>query len=923
MGSQSGPGAPSRIGASSGFSASLGEGGMVVASSERAARALTEAYHRARRAQSLSAWPAPNVLDWESFVRAAWLERTPDPRMILNPQQEQSLWAEIVTAEDAQSWLSGPLHRIAALAMDAHRLLCSHAPYFLRASARAGWQQDAAAFSRWLTAFEQSCRAQGVVSPARLPLELISLLETGSVPRAPLLLAGFDRMLPIHKNLFAAWGPHSEVPRPEPAQRVFLYQTPDGSAELAACALWCRQQLQQNPAARLLVITQDTATRRGEIERAFLRFLGDSEGSAHVSRLFEFSLGVPLTQLALARSALLALRWLDEPLQESELDWLISTGHLAADASESLALSGFMRALRRRGLERTQWPLDAFVRQNTGQSLPTAWTTRILHARLQLQEFSRKHTAPRQQSALETVLANPLAWAEFVPQLLQTVGYPGGRALSSAEFQAMHRWEQAIETCASLGFSGRRMAWSAFLTALERTLNETLFSPESEDAPILISGPAESAGLDADGIWFLGASEDAWPASGAANPLLPVDLQRDAEMPHASALLDWRLAEAVTHRLLASAQEIHFSFARTAEGVEARPSRLIVKIAGAPRNPPADFLAPRVPDPLTVWFDDRSQVPFAGGALRGGANVLTAQSQCAFKAFALARLGAEGWEPAQAGLTAAQRGRLLHAVLHSIWGGPPHGIRSHAELLLKLSDLATFVQHHVRTAFREALPAAVGEAMPHAYLALEETRLVTVVSEWLRFEAERVPFNEARTEVDAAVEIGGLALNLRLDRIDRLSDESLLVIDYKTGNVSPRLWELPRPDDVQLPLYAGFALDSAAKLPGGLVFARVRAGRHEFAGRVVDASGQLLAGLGSRRALVKEPLTAEALREWRAYIENLAVAFIEGRAQVNPRDYPKTCERCGLQTLCRVYESRAQFDADGEEDDDEAEAGDA
>jgi ATP-dependent helicase/nuclease subunit B len=897
---------------------------MVVASSERAARALTAAYHRARRAEGLSAWSAPNILDWERFVRDAWLERTPDPRMVLNPQQEQSLWSEIVAADGGQAWLSGPLHRIAALAMDAHRLLCSHAPSFLRTAARSGWQQDAAAFSRWLTAFDESCRAQSIITPARLPLKLISLLESDSAPRAPLLLAGFDRTLPIQENLFAAWGLHSEVSLPKPAQRVSLYQTADESAELAACALWCRQRLQEKPGARLLVITQDAAKRRGEIERLFLRLLSDSEISAHASRLFEFSLGVPLTQLALARSALLALRWLDEPLQESELDWLISTGHLAADAAESHALSGFMRALRRRGLERTHWSLDSFLRQNTGQPLPAArtarvWTARILEARQRLQEYSRRHDIPRQQSAQAT----PLAWAELVPQLLQTAGWPGGRAPSSAEFQAMRRWEQALEACASLGFSSRRIPWSAFLAALERTVNETLYSPESEDAPILIAGPAESAGLDADGIWFLGASEDAWPASGAANPLLPIDVQREAEMPHAAALLDWRLAEAVTHRLLASGPEIRFSYARMGEGVEARPSRLIVKIAGPPQNLPTEFLAPRVPDPLTVCFDDSSQVPFPGGALRGGANVLTTQSQCSFKAFAPTRLGADAWEPAQAGLTAAQRGRLLHAVLHSIWSGPPHGIRTHADLLLKLSDLASFVQNHVRVAFREALPAAAREAMPQTYLALEETRLVTVVSEWLRFEAERVPFVEVRTEVDTAVQIGGLALNLRLDRIDRLSDESLLVIDYKTGNVSPKLWDLPRPDDVQLPLYAGFALDSGARLPGGLVFAKVRTGRHEFAGRVLDASGQLHAGLGSRKAIVKDRLTEDALREWRGYIGDLALAFIDGRAEVNPRDYPKTCERCGLQTLCRVYESRAQVDSDGDEEEDDAEAGDA
>ena len=101
-------------------------------------------------------------------------------------------------------------------------------------------------------------------------------------------------------------------------------------------------------------------------------------------------------------------------------------------------------------------------------------------------------------------------------------GWPGARALTSAEFQALRRWQQTVDDCASLGFDGRRMAWSDFLAALDRAVDETLFAPESQDAPILIAGPAESAGLTADAIWFLGASEEAWPAAGATHPLIPI-----------------------------------------------------------------------------------------------------------------------------------------------------------------------------------------------------------------------------------------------------------------------------------------------------------------------------------------------------------------------------------------------------------------
>jgi ATP-dependent helicase/nuclease subunit B len=216
------------------------------------------------------------------------------------------------------------------------------------------------------------------------------------------------------------------------------------------------------------------------------------------------------------------------------------------------------------------------------------------------------------------------------------------------------------------------------------------------------------------------------------------------------------------------------------------------------------------------------------------------------------------------------------------------------------------------------MPLSARDEMPQRYLELEEMRLAELITEWLRYEQAREPFIVAGTEVDANASIRGLALKLRLDRVDRLGDDTLLVIDYKTGDVSPRSWELPRPDDVQLPLYAGFALDREAEPLGGLVFAKVRAGQHGFAGRVLDAKGQLLHDLGNQSALVKKPFTVEELIDWRSYIEQMAMDFIDGRAEVNPREYPKTCKRCGLETLCRVRENRALED-DGDEAGEETE----
>jgi ATP-dependent helicase/nuclease subunit B len=888
----------------------LRQGGFVVAASERAARALSAAFHRRRRSEGLSAWPAPQITDWKSFVRAAWQERSRDGELLLNRTQEQSLWADLAAGDvRLATRLAGPRYRLADLAMDAHELLCGYSPGYLRARSRTGWQNDAAAFGRWLDGFLSICQRDRLLSPARLPLKLVALLEgdeAGKNSRAPLLLAGFDRILPMQKAVFDAWGVWQPAPTGERSNLIRFHEAAHGQAELAACALWAKRRIASNPEARLLVITHEAAKRRGEMERAFLHSVGATG--------FEFSLGVPLGKVPLPRAGLTLLNWLAAPVAEHELDWLFSTGRSTREASEDRGLQEAMRGLRARGMQRPEWSLQAstvgsFADAGTvgharASSLPSAWTARMVEATERLAKFGE--------------LRSPVEWAEFVPRVMDIAGWPGVKTLSSAEFQAAHRFQQAIEACGSLGFDGRRMGFFEFFNALERAMAETLFAVESGDASILIAGPAESAGLTADGLWFLGASEDSWPQGGSIHPLLPIEVQREAGMPHTTAMRDWDVAQVVTQRLLTSCDDVNFSYSRQMEGLESRPSRLVMNLAGPPQEIGAEF----DPEPATAvrteWWHDSGAVPFAGGEVSGGSAVMTAQSNCSFKAFASARLGAVGWEAAQAGLTPSQRGQLLHAVMHRVWAGKPDGIRTSVDLL-GIPDRESWVARHVARVFADPnhLPKGMRERMPARYLQLEEQRLTRLIAAWLDFEATRVPFEVLETEGRQTATIAGLTFQLRMDRLDRLNDESVLVIDYKTGDMKPKTWELDRPEDVQLPLYAGFALTEDQPL-GGLVFAKLRPGCNEFAGRVGAPASTLFSGLKANTALMRECLTLEQVMDWRDHLEKLARDFLAGRAEVNPRDPPKTCERCGLHSVCRIQDGNIACAPDEDEENGDA-----
>ena len=156
----------------------LSAGGLVVTASERAARAMLRAYHRARQSEGRTAWIAPSVTHWQAFVRDAWEKSARDGRLVLSPQQELLLWRRIVAASQLPAaMLDGPRRKLAGLAMEAHARICAFAPQYLDARRRHGWDQDAAAWSGWLEDFDTACRDCAAVSAERIALELPGLLD--------------------------------------------------------------------------------------------------------------------------------------------------------------------------------------------------------------------------------------------------------------------------------------------------------------------------------------------------------------------------------------------------------------------------------------------------------------------------------------------------------------------------------------------------------------------------------------------------------------------------------------------------------------------------------------------------------------------------------------------------------------------------
>jgi probable DNA repair protein len=373
-------------------------------------------------------------------------------------------------------------------------------------------------------------------------------------------------------------------------------------------------------------------------------------------------------------------------------------------------------------------------------------------------------------------------------------------------------------------------------------------------------------------------------------------------------------------RIAGSSGEVIYSYAQMSEEAVQRPSSLVSSFA--PANLASAVERPRTISLETVALEtisDDSWVPFTHtGVADGGQSALKDQANCPFQAFVLRRLGVRELSIAGRGLSPGDRGTLIHRVMQTVWsddiGGHAH-LTSHADLLqaTHAGTLRPLVAGHTAAAIRW-LNAESGDPWQRAYLKAEEERAIDLVMDWLEIEILRKPFQVASVEEKATIQVGDLSLGVRADRIDQVAGGKLL-IDYKTGEVSTASWEGPRPEQPQMPLYAAFG--GATNLIGA-VFAQVRPSKMGFKGRVEDVRANLSETLDARQ-LVTAPYTADLVEEWRGTLLHLAESFVRGEAQVDPRIYPKSCQYCSLQGVCRVAESRGTIPIDDSGDEEGAE----
>ena len=893
----------------------------ILCSTARLARSLKLTHGRAQRDQGLGQWrPLPTITltQWLDGVITQGLltgEIAADalPSQALDNLAERLLWEQAIDSCIPDSNEAALFDRagLAQSAAEANALLLEW-----RIALPSGGQalsflsEETRQFLRWREAFHKRCREHHVMeAPRLLEAQIVCLQQSTVQLPATIYLAGYDRISPLEQRLFdllAARGVDVQVWNiglPQPAQAVQAAYD-NAETECRAAVAWAKQHLAANPQAHIAIVVPELGALRSRLAAILDDALHPQTihpAQAEAPRCYDFSLGEPLASHPLIVTALALLRLAVHRyrLSQQEFGWLLRNPHWSAGVSEADARARLEARMRRK--------LGSTVRLEQLLRLARKAGLDGLGVGLLVQHLEALHVEvsiwPRKQS--------PSAWAQAFAQALKSVAWPGERGLSSHEFQAKQSWLEALGEFAALDSLLGKLPAAEALRRFSHLCQQRIFQPEAEGEPSLqVMGMLEAASAPLDAIWVMGMNDHLWPPPARPNALLPAVAQRQANAPNACSAVQAEFASAIHRRLLHSAPEAVFSWARKDGERELRPSPLLADIPEwSARIAPAATLAEQLAQPanMQILNDHLAPAVAEGEQLRGGTGLLRAQAICPAWAYYQFRLGARALEDPVDGLDSMGRGSLLHAVLQCFWNG-----RGSAELQA-MDDEA--LQHAVAEAVEAGVRLfnqTLEEPLPAQFLALEKLRLQALVTLWLEVERARDPFTVQECERRVRLEVGGIVADLVLDRVDALEDGQLVVLDYKTSaNVSHQSWAEDRITEPQLPIYAALAL-SGGEI-AAVCFAKVRAEECKFIG--ISAEPEVLPGIealeNSRKRFPEErfPDWASLLQHWKTSLEAIAGEIKAGEAAVRFTN-EKDLKYCDVKPLLRLPERKLQFEQD-------------
>lgn len=342
-------------------------------------------------------------------------------------------------------------------------------------------------------------------------------------------------------------------------------------------------------------------------------------------------------------------------------------------------------------------------------------------------------------------------------------------------------------------------------TLLEALMAPVRVRPRYGRHPRLaILGPLEARLLSADRIVLGGLNEGVWPALPEADPWMSRPMRTQFGLPAPERQIGLAAHDFVQ---LSAAREVFLTRADRVDGAPTVPSRWLLRLETVLRAAGLEGVIERDRERWRAWYrflDQPVEVcprpapepcpPVPARPCRLSVTEIETWMRDPYAIYAKHVLGLRALDPIAADPGGAERGQFIHDALDRFVQAFPATLPEDA--LQRLLELG-------QSSFGAAL------ASPLVW-AFWWPRFERIADWFVALETERR--TEARplaTEVKGSIEVEGptslFTLTCKADRIDRLADGTLGIIDYKTGLV-PSLKEIELGFAPQLPLEAAIAI---------------------------------------------------------------------------------------------------------------------
>ena len=880
----------------------LEQGGTVVVPTRQREVALRLAHTRVQLAAGLTAWPSPDLCTWST-----WLERCAEQarrgslqgRRRLGRGEEWLLWREAAVEACEGLELMSP----ASLGDALHRASMLQEAWKVRWAGAA--VSEYGVLQRARMAVARHCRARRLYASG----DWATVLEAAPPATAPLLFAGFPLMGGALQARLRALGASVAEDatglEAAAAGRRQLRSGADRSDELRLAAQWCRQRLEKDPGARLLVVIPQLQEQRAGAIQAFEHALhGGALLGERGDALYALEGGQALSRYPLVAAALGLLALASGPLSFSRVAALLRSPYWSCGSHTQRA--ALELRLRERNVHRADF---ALLLDLARQAMPAP----LAGLAAAMDMAAAVMNLPRGEGR------GAGWWARRYVEILEALGWPGTEPLGSPELQQRDRWRELLGELDRLGADGPLLRAREAFELLEGLAERTAFEPESADVPVTLTASLDDPLVTYEGIWVAGLASDTWPAPPRPDPFLPIAAQRELGYLPASPQGQLLAAQRAMGAWERCAPEVLYSWPEWDGEVPLEPSHLLVPSPLPKSRKEERRRAPLCPDRLVQALQRSArreprpaEQPIAWPRtqhLPKGTRSVELQSLCPFRALAELRLAADPVVDPVPGLDRRERGQILHHALELVW----RELQGSGTLKAQSRTSEGF-NPLVRAAVVRALDTRLSRRVLPLAAALVENEqrrlelLILGLLKWDLARAEVADFSISQLEQAREAELGGIPIRVRMDRVDQLEDGRLVILDYKSSRAQPFKPLDERPRQAQLLAYATLAPAPLA----GIAAVYLRAGEIQRRGAAADPA--LLPKLGKTKA--PSAPWSELLVHWRKVIDTLAGEFAAGVATVQP--LPGACRECHLPGLCRIAAEKQpppESEPEGEPDD--------